>query len=78
MRRCRTAFSASHYAFATAVVSLGSTLAGTFSGPINEALGNVGFFAVAFVASWPSLVLVFLVPKDDLELAPARHVSRQP
>ena len=76
MRRCRTAFSASHYAFATAVVSLGSTLAGTASGPINEALGNVGFFAVAFVASWPSLVLVFLVPKDDLELTSAAGAAR--
>lgn len=76
MRRCRTAFSASHYAFATAVVSLGSTLAGTVSGPINEALGNVGFFTVAFVASWPSLVLVFLVPKDDLEVASAASAVR--
>ncbi len=67
MRRCRSAFSASHYALATAVVSLGSTLSGYASGPLNEALGHPLFFTIAFVASWPSLILVLIVPKADLE-----------
>jgi len=67
MRRCRAAFSASHYAFATAIVSLGSTLSGYASGPLNEALGHPWFFTVAFIASWPSLVLVWIVPKTEVE-----------
>ena len=67
MRRCRAAFSASHYAFATAIVSLGSTLSGYASGPLNEALGHPRFFLVAFIASWPSLVLVWIVPKGEVE-----------
>jgi PAT family beta-lactamase induction signal transducer AmpG len=67
MRRCRAAFSASHYAFATAIVSLGSTLSGYASGPLNEALGHPLFFTVAFVASWPSLILVLFVPKTEVE-----------
>jgi len=71
MRRCRAAFSASHYAFATAVVSLGSTVSGYLSGPLNEAFGHPLFFTFAFIASWPSLVLVLLVPKTDID-GPAR------
>jgi PAT family beta-lactamase induction signal transducer AmpG len=70
MRRTRAAFSASHYAFATAIVALGSTLAGFASGPLNEQLGHPWFFTVAFLASWPSLVLVLFVPKTDLDPAP--------
>jgi PAT family beta-lactamase induction signal transducer AmpG len=67
MRRSKAAFSASHYAFATAVVSLGSTLSGYLSGPLNEAVGHPWFFTLAFVASWPSLILVLLVPKTTVD-----------
>jgi PAT family beta-lactamase induction signal transducer AmpG len=66
MQRTSRSFSASHFAFATAVVSIGSTLSGYISGPLNEALGHTTFFSVAFVASWPSLVLSHLVPKAPL------------
>jgi PAT family beta-lactamase induction signal transducer AmpG len=67
MQRCRSVFSASHYALATAVVSLGSTFSGYLSGPINEAVGHPWFFTIAFVASWPSLLLVLRVPRTPLE-----------
>ena len=67
MQRCRKAFSASHYAFATALVALGSTLSGFISGPLNEWLGHPLFFTVAFIASAPSLVLVWLVPRVPIE-----------
>lgn len=70
MQRCRAAFSASHYAFATAIVSVASTFSGAISGPLNEHLGHPLFFTVAFIASWPSLVLVLLVPKISIETAP--------
>ena len=76
MRRCRAAFSASHYAFATAIVSLGSALSGYASGPLNEHLGHVWFFTIAFIASWPSLLLVLFVPKSDLEAIPAPEAPR--
>jgi PAT family beta-lactamase induction signal transducer AmpG len=71
MQRCRAAFSASHYAFATAIVSLGSTLSGFMSGPINERVGHPLFFTIAFIASWPSLILVLFVPKMPIEAATA-------
>jgi MFS transporter, PAT family, beta-lactamase induction signal transducer AmpG len=64
MQIAHPSFSASHFAFATAVVSLGSSLSGYISGPLDEALGHPVFFTLAFVASWPSLVLVHGVPKQ--------------
>ncbi len=64
IQRSRGLFSASHYAFATAIVSLGSTLSGYVSGPLNQHFGHPIFFSLAFVASWPALVLVWFVPKD--------------
>jgi PAT family beta-lactamase induction signal transducer AmpG len=67
MRRSRRAFSASHYAFATAIVSLGSTVSGFLSGPLNQAVGHPLFFTCAFIASIPSLILVWLVPKAQVE-----------
>lgn len=71
MQRCRAAFSASHYAFASAIVALGSTLSGFFSGPINTAVGHPVFFTIAFLASVPCLILVWIVPKDPIEAIPA-------
>jgi PAT family beta-lactamase induction signal transducer AmpG len=71
IQRCRGVFSASHYAFATAVVSLGSTLSGYLSGPLDDHFGHTIFFTIAFVASWPALVLVWFVPKKPLEASPA-------
>jgi MFS transporter, PAT family, beta-lactamase induction signal transducer AmpG len=71
IQRSRGLFSASHYAFATAVVSLGSTLSGYLSGPLDQHFGHPIFFTLAFVASWPALLLVWFVPKDPVESAPA-------
>lgn len=67
MQRCRREFSASHFAMATSVVSLASTISGAVSGPLNERLGHPLFFTVAFVASVPSLILAWFVPKTPLE-----------
>ncbi|HTV23191.1 MAG TPA: MFS transporter [Polyangiaceae bacterium] len=64
MQIAHPSFSASHFAFATAVVSLGSSLSGYISGPLDEALGHPAFFTLAFIASWPSLLLVHRVPKQ--------------
>jgi PAT family beta-lactamase induction signal transducer AmpG len=74
MRRSRSAFSASHFAFATAVVSLGSTVSGFLSGPLNTKVGHVWFFTCAFLASVPGLILVLFVPRDDVD-ATKQHVQ---
>ena len=58
MRRCRRAFSASHYAFFTALVSLGSTMSGAFSGHLYEAVSPIPYFVLTLVASLPALMLV--------------------
>jgi PAT family beta-lactamase induction signal transducer AmpG len=72
MQRTHSSFSASHFAFATAVVSIGSTLSGFVSGPLDQALGHPLFFTLAFIASWPSLLLAHLVPKGSvLQAEPA-------
>ena len=70
MQRCRGAFSASHFAFATTVVSLASTLSGFFSGPLNQRLGHPLFFTAAFVASVPALILVLFVPRTPVDAPP--------
>src|SRR5262249_49933766 len=69
IQRCKRSFSGSHYAFATAIVALGATLSGALSGHLDERLGHPLFFTAAFVASWPSLILVLLVPRTPLEAA---------
>jgi PAT family beta-lactamase induction signal transducer AmpG len=71
MQRCRRAFSASHFAMATSVVSVASTISGYASGPLNGRLGHPLFFTVAFLASVPSLILVLFVPKNAIEPDPA-------
>ncbi len=62
MRRCRRAFSASHYAFFSALVSLGSTGAGVVSGHVYELVGRVPYFVLTVVASLPALWLVRKIP----------------
>jgi PAT family beta-lactamase induction signal transducer AmpG len=71
LQRCRTAFSASHFAFATAVVALGSTVAGAFSGHLAKLVGLSTYFAICFVVSWPSLALVLLVPRAPIDPDPS-------
>jgi PAT family beta-lactamase induction signal transducer AmpG len=71
MQRCRRAYSASHFAMATSVVSLASTFSGFASGPLDTRLGHPLFFTVAFLASIPSLLLVLWVPKTPIEVEPA-------
>jgi PAT family beta-lactamase induction signal transducer AmpG len=70
MRRCARAFSASHYAFFTALVSLGSTAAGGFSGLLYERIGGVAYFALTLAASLPALWLVGRIPTHALDADP--------
>jgi MFS transporter, PAT family, beta-lactamase induction signal transducer AmpG len=67
MQRCRADFSAAHFAFVTAVVGGVSALSGIFAGPLSTWVGWPAFFTICFVASTPSLVMVFFVPKTPIE-----------
>lgn len=67
MNRSRRMFSASHYAFASGVVALGSMLIGAISGHLNASLGHRWYFVVCFLFSVPSLILVLFVPKQDID-----------
>jgi len=70
MQRCRGTFSASHYAFATALVGLMSTFSGTASGWIDARVGHPWFFMIAFLCSVPAMGLALVVPRGPLEPAP--------
>lgn len=71
MRRSRRTFSASHYAFFTALVSLGSTMSGGFSGHLYERVGSVPYFVLTLIASIPALILVRLVPRGGIDDPPS-------
>jgi len=58
-------------AFVTAIVGGVSALSGIFAGPLSTWVGWPVFFAICFLASVPSLVMVFFVPKTPIESAPA-------
>src|SRR6185436_5669555 len=74
MQRCRADFSAAHFAFITAIVGTVSSLSGMFAGYLSTKVTWPVFFMICFVATLPSLVLVFFVPKAPIEAtqAPAK------
>jgi PAT family beta-lactamase induction signal transducer AmpG len=73
MQRCRADFSAAHFAFITAIVGGVSALSGIFAGPLSQHVSWPVFFALCCVASLPSLVLVFFVPKTPIEAGLAQQ-----
>jgi PAT family beta-lactamase induction signal transducer AmpG len=60
----------SHFAIATAIMSVAATLAGSASGWLAAELGFTRFFAVAFAASLPGVALARLVGTDAPAPAP--------
>ena len=64
MRRCAGEDRASHFAIATAAKSLAATGLGSASGVLLASLGYPAFFALAYVAAIPGIVLARIVPKD--------------
>jgi PAT family beta-lactamase induction signal transducer AmpG len=71
MQRVRKAYSASHYAFLTAVTALGTTLSGAFTGHLYQAVGRRWYFIFCFMFGIPSMILVLLVPKKPVDESPA-------
>jgi PAT family beta-lactamase induction signal transducer AmpG len=65
MRHAATgAYKASHFAMATSLMTLGMTGLGSASGFIAAEVGFVYFFALAFAASLPGVILSFWAPSD--------------
>ena len=64
MRRCAGDFRASHFAIASAAMSLGATGLGSVSGFVLAQVGYPMFFVIAYVAAIPGIFLARVVPKD--------------
>ncbi len=64
MTLCNREFKAAHYAVGTAVMSLGATVIGSFGGVLVEQIGYVWLFMISFLASVPSIVLLFWLPVE--------------
>jgi PAT family beta-lactamase induction signal transducer AmpG len=64
MRRCAGQYRASHFAIASAAMSLGATGLGSASGFLLSRLGYPEFFAVAYLAAIPGVFLARIVPTD--------------
>jgi PAT family beta-lactamase induction signal transducer AmpG len=64
MRQARGEYKTSHFAIGTSLMSVATTLLGTASGHLADSLGYTYFFALAFAASIPGVILSFKVPTD--------------
>jgi len=67
MRLCSPQFKAAHFAIGTAIMSLGSTFIGGFSGIIVEKLGYTNLFLIGFAATLPSMGLLFWLPLKETQ-----------
>jgi len=65
MRLCSQKYKAAHFAVGTAIMSIGSTFIGGFSGIIVEKLGYTNLFILAFIAALPSMILLFFIPMHE-------------
>jgi PAT family beta-lactamase induction signal transducer AmpG len=64
MRRCAGEYRASHFAIASAAMSIAATGLGAASGFLLERLGYPLFFVLAYAAAIPGIFLARIVPKD--------------
>jgi PAT family beta-lactamase induction signal transducer AmpG len=64
MRRSSGEYKTSHFAMGTSLMSVAMTLLGSASGYIADELGFVAFFAIAFAASLPGVILAFKAPTE--------------
>jgi PAT family beta-lactamase induction signal transducer AmpG len=64
MRRCHGSSQASHFAIASALRSVGTTLAGLVSGKLATRFGFPIFFLIAFGAAVPGMILSWFVPTN--------------
>jgi PAT family beta-lactamase induction signal transducer AmpG len=62
MQRCSQNFQATHFAIGSALMSVAATLAGSASGFIADKVGFTIFFLLAFIISWPGVILAWFMP----------------
>lgn len=65
MTLCSREYKAAHYAFGSALISVGATVLGSLGGILVEQLGYVWLFILSFVAGLPSIILLKWLPLDD-------------
>jgi PAT family beta-lactamase induction signal transducer AmpG len=65
LRTCKPEYKAGHYAIGSAFMSVFSALFGGMGGVIVEGVGYLGLFVIGFLASIPSMALLFLVRVKD-------------
>lgn len=70
MRCCDPEHKAAHMALLTALMSVGYSLAGVASGALAEVLGYGPYFVLTFVATVPSMLLIFVAPHLDEQHKP--------
>lgn len=68
MRLCDMRYKAAHFAIGTAIMSLGSTFIGGFGGVIVEKIGYSGLFLLGFVATIPSMLLLFRLETSEVRI----------
>ena len=64
VRRSAGEYKVSHFAIASALMSVATTAAGSVSGYLASLVGFTAFFAIAFVASIPGVILARSVPTE--------------
>lgn len=62
----RGVYRTSHYAIATGLGALTIMLAGMISGYLQSHLGYVGFFVGVCLCTFPGMLTLFFIPKDDV------------
>ncbi len=65
MRLCSPKYKAGHFAIGTAIMSLSATFIGGFAGVIVEHIGYVNFYIIGFLATIPSLIMLFWLPLHE-------------
>ena len=65
MRTCDPVHKAGHFAIVSALMSVSFTIAGVASGFLAEWIGFANYFGFTFLATVPSMVLIFFVPHLD-------------
>jgi PAT family beta-lactamase induction signal transducer AmpG len=65
MRLCFPEFKAAHFAIGSAIMSLGANIIGGFAGIIVEHFGYVNLFIMGFIATIPSMLLLFWIPLHE-------------
>jgi PAT family beta-lactamase induction signal transducer AmpG len=69
MRRCHSSYKASHFAIASALMSIPTTLAGLVCGKLAARYGFPIFFLIAFAAAIPGMILSWFVPTNRADEA---------